>query len=53
MAGVTDEVDLEDLMGIITFLVAMGRVPAAAEWVEGYAARARSQGNEGFAESFF
>jgi hypothetical protein len=34
MAGETDEIDLEDAMGIASFQVAMGRVPSAKAWVE-------------------
>jgi hypothetical protein len=35
MAGVTDEIDLEDAVGIASFQVAMGRVPAPGQWVDG------------------
>ena len=35
MAGVTDEIDLEDALGIASFQVATGRVPPAGLWVEG------------------
>ncbi len=34
MAGETDELDLEDAIGIASFQVAMGRVPPAGAWVE-------------------
>jgi hypothetical protein len=35
MAGETEEIELEDAMGIASFQVAMGRVPPAGAWVEG------------------
>jgi hypothetical protein len=35
MAGETDEIDLEDAIGIASFQVAMGLVPPAGAWVEG------------------
>jgi hypothetical protein len=35
MAGETDEIDLEDAIGIASFQVAMGHVPPASAWVEG------------------
>ena len=53
MAGVIDEIDLEDALGIASFQVAMGRVPPAATWVDGLVVAADDQRNESFAESFF
>jgi hypothetical protein len=35
MAGETDEIELEDAMGIASFQVAMGHVPPASAWVDG------------------
>lgn len=35
MAGETDEIDLEDAIGIASFQVATGRVPPASVWVDG------------------
>lgn len=35
MAGETDEIELEDAIGIASFLVAMRRVPPANAWVDG------------------
>ena len=35
MAGETDEIELEDAIGIASFQVAMGRVPPASAWVDG------------------
>jgi hypothetical protein len=35
MAGETDEIELEDAIGIASFQVAMGRVPPASVWVDG------------------
>ncbi len=32
MAGVTDEIELEEALGIAWFQVAMGRVPPLAAW---------------------
>jgi hypothetical protein len=34
MAGESDEIELEDALGIASFQVAMGRVPPASLWVE-------------------
>ena len=34
MAGETDEIALEDAMGIASFQVATGRVPPASSWVD-------------------
>ncbi len=53
MAGVTEEIDLEDAVGIASFQVAMGRVPAARAWVDGLAESAAEERTEAFAESFF
>ena len=53
MAGVTDEIDLEDAVGIASFQVAMGRVPAATAWVDGLADAASEERNEAFAETLF
>jgi hypothetical protein len=57
VAGVTDEIDLEDAIGIASLNVAAGRAPAATEWVDGLAEReaerAGAKANEAFAESFF
>ena len=35
MAGETEEIALEDAMGIASFQVATGRVPPASAWVDG------------------
>ena len=55
MAGVTNEneIDLEDAVGIASFQVAMGRVPAATAWVDGLADVLSEERTEAFAESFF
>ena len=55
MAGVTheDDIDLEDAVGIASFQVAMGRVPAATAWVDGLAEALAEERTEAFAESFF
>jgi len=42
MAGVSDEVALEDALGIASFQVVMGRVPPAAMWVDGLIERAQA-----------
>jgi hypothetical protein len=34
MAGETNEIDLEDAIGIASFQVATGRVPPASAWVD-------------------
>lgn len=53
MAGLTGDVELEDVMGIASFMVAMKRVPPVDAWVDSLIARARDQINESFAESLF
>lgn len=53
MAGVTDEIDLEDAIGIASFQVAMGRVPPPAAWVDGLMETTAAEQAEAFAESFF
>jgi hypothetical protein len=53
MAGVTEEIDLEDAVGIASFQVAMGRVPAATAWVDGLVAASAEARTEAFSESFF
>jgi hypothetical protein len=35
MAGETEEIELEDAIGIASFQVAMRRVPPASAWVDG------------------
>jgi hypothetical protein len=35
MAGDTDEIELEEAIGIASLQVAMGRVPPANAWVDG------------------
>jgi hypothetical protein len=35
MAGETEEIDLEDAIGIASFQVATGCVPPASAWVDG------------------
>jgi hypothetical protein len=34
MAGETEEIELEDAIGIASFQVAVGRVPPASVWVD-------------------
>jgi hypothetical protein len=34
MAGVNDEIELEDAIGIASFFVATGRAPGPAQWVD-------------------
>jgi hypothetical protein len=48
MAGVTDEIDVEDAVGIASFLIAMGRVPAPAHWVDAMIEQDAAQTMEGF-----
>ena len=48
LAGVTDEIELEDALGIASFQVAMGRVPPPAAWVDGLIQQAQSDRIEGF-----
>ncbi len=44
---------LEDAIGIASFHVATGRVPAASAWVDGLAQVLADERTEAFAESFF
>lgn len=53
MAGEKDEIDLEDAIGIASFLVAMKRVPPPSVWVDSLIVAARDDINRGFAESLF
>jgi hypothetical protein len=48
MAGVTEEIELEDAMGIASFLVAMGRVPHPAQWIDGLIESGQANAMEGF-----
>jgi hypothetical protein len=48
MAGVTDELEVEDAVGIASFLVAMGRVPAPAQWVDAILKESEANAMEGF-----
>jgi hypothetical protein len=48
LAGVTDEIELEDALGIASFQVAMGRVPPPAMWVDGLIEQAQSDQIEAF-----
>jgi hypothetical protein len=53
VAGLGDEPEFEDVLGHVSFLVMMGRVPAAVDWVDALAEGAASEKNEAFAEGFF
>ncbi len=48
LAGVTDEIELEDALGIASFQVAMGRVPPPDTWVDGLIEQAQSDRIEAF-----
>jgi hypothetical protein len=48
MAGVIDEIELEDALGLVSFQVAMGKVPPANLWVEGLVEAERLNVMEGF-----
>ena len=48
MAGETDELDLEDALGIASFLLAMGRVPPPGLWVDGLVQAQQDETMEGF-----
>jgi hypothetical protein len=48
MAGETDEIDLEDAIGIASFQVATGRVPPATVWVDGLIQTQQHNVMEGF-----
>ena len=48
MAGETDEIDLEDAIGIASFQVATGRVPPARAWVDGLVQARQQDSMEAF-----
>ncbi len=48
LAGVTDEIELEDALGIASFQVAMGRVPPPTMWVDGLIEQSQSDRIEAF-----
>jgi hypothetical protein len=48
MAGETGEVELEDALGIASFLQMMGRVPQPCLWVDGLVQSRREETMEGF-----
>lgn len=48
MAGVTDEIDLEDALGIASFQVAMERVPHPSAWIDSLVESQRADAMEGF-----
>jgi hypothetical protein len=48
LAGVTDEIELEDALGIASLQVAMGRVPPPEAWVDGLIDQAKSDRIEAF-----
>jgi hypothetical protein len=45
---VTDELELEDAMGLASFLVSTGRVPAPGQWVDGMIDQAKADAMESF-----
>jgi hypothetical protein len=48
MAGERDEVELEMAMGVASMMVAMGRVPHPAAWVDSLIDAERANAMEGF-----
>jgi hypothetical protein len=48
MAGVHDEIELEDAIGLASFQVQTGRVPPPGQWVDGMIDQARADAMEGF-----
>jgi hypothetical protein len=48
MAGETTEVELEDALGIASFLQLMGRVPPPGLWVEGLTQARQDETMEAF-----
>jgi hypothetical protein len=48
MAGQTDEIDLEDAIGIVSFQVLTGQVPPASAWVDGLIEGRQEDSLEGF-----
>jgi len=48
VAGVTDEIDLEEAMGLASFLVMTGKVPEPGRWVGGLVEWQRANAMEGF-----
>jgi len=53
VAGVTHEIDLEDALGIASFMVAAGRVPGPGRWVDGIVEQQQVEAIENFAASVF
>jgi len=53
VAGVKDEIALEDALGLASFLVLAGRVPPASVWVDEFVEERVDEQNEQFAERFF
>jgi hypothetical protein len=45
---VSDELELEDAMGLASFLVSTGKVPAPAQWVDGLLDQAAADQMESF-----
>jgi hypothetical protein len=48
MAGVTDELELEDAIGIASFMASVGQVPSMGTWVDGLVESSRANAMEGF-----
>ena len=46
MTGVTEEIDLEDAIGIAGFMVQMGRIPPSRQWVGGLIDKAKADAVE-------
>jgi hypothetical protein len=47
VAGISDEVDFEDALGVASFLVASGRAPAPAQWIDSIIDQAQADAMEG------
>jgi hypothetical protein len=53
VAGELDEVDLADVLGLVSFGVMVGRIPPAAWWVDEMVASREAEVNERFSERYF
>jgi hypothetical protein len=48
MAGVSDDVELEDAIGLASFQIMTGRVPAPGQWVDAIIDAAKADAMESF-----
>ena len=48
MAGETEAIDLDDALGLASFMISTGRAPHPSEWVESLIGEEQSNVMEGF-----